>query len=40
MIAAESAGRAMVRVMDTLDPGERLALVLHDVFAMPFDEMA
>jgi RNA polymerase sigma factor (sigma-70 family) len=39
-ITAESVGRAMERMMDTLDPDERLALVLHDVFAVPFDEIA
>jgi DNA-directed RNA polymerase specialized sigma24 family protein len=27
-------------VLDTLDPAERLAFVLHDMFGMPFDELA
>ena len=39
-VLAESVGRAMLIVLDTLTPAERLAFVLHDMFAMPFDEIA
>ncbi|MEU8234651.1 sigma factor-like helix-turn-helix DNA-binding protein [Actinoplanes sp. NPDC048967] len=37
---AESVGLALMVVLDTLGPAERLAFVLHDVFAVPFDEIA
>src|SRR5262249_3605555 len=37
---AESVGLALLVVLDTLAPDERLAFVLHDVFAMPFDDIA
>lgn len=37
---ADSVGLALMVVLDTLSPDERLAFVLHDVFAMPFDEIA
>ena len=37
---ADSVGLALLVVLDTLAPDERLAFVLHDVFAMPFDEIA
>ena len=37
---ADSLGIALLVVLDTLTPAERLAFVLHDVFAMPFDEIA
>ena len=37
---ADSVGLALLIVLDTLTPAERLAFVLHDVFAMPFDEIA
>jgi RNA polymerase sigma-70 factor (ECF subfamily) len=37
---ADSIGLALLVVLDTLAPDERLAFVLHDVFAMPFDEIA
>ena len=37
---AESIGPALLVVLDTLSPGERLAFVLHDVFALPFAEVA
>jgi RNA polymerase sigma factor (sigma-70 family) len=37
---AESVGRALLVVLDTLAPAERIALVLHDVFAVPFAEIA
>jgi RNA polymerase sigma-70 factor (ECF subfamily) len=39
-ILADSVGIALLVVLDTLSPGERLAFVLHDVFAMPFAEIA
>lgn len=39
-VLAESVGLAMLIVLDTLDPAERQAFVLHDVFAVPFDEIA
>ena len=39
-ILAESIGLALLVVLDTLAPAERLAFVLHDMFAMPFDEIA
>ena len=37
---AESVGLAMLVVIETLEPAERLAFVLHDMFAVPFDEIA
>lgn len=40
VLLAESVGLALQVVLDTLEPAERLAFVLHDVFAMPFDEIA
>jgi len=36
---ADSVGVALLVVLDTLTPAERLAFVLHDLFAMPFDEI-
>lgn len=39
-LLADSVGLAMMVVLDSLAPAERLAFVLHDVFAMPFDEIA
>ncbi len=39
VILAESVGLALLVVLGTLPPAERLAFVLHDVFAMPFDEI-
>ena len=39
-IAAESVGLALLVVLETLEPAERLAFVLHDVFGMSFDEIA
>lgn len=39
-LLADSVGLALLVVLDTLDPAERLAFVLHDMFAMPFDEIA
>ncbi len=37
---AESVGRAMLVVLDRLGPAERVAFVLHDLFAVPFDQIA
>jgi RNA polymerase sigma factor (sigma-70 family) len=37
---ADSVGLALLVVMDTLAPAERLAFVLHDMFAVPFEEIA
>jgi DNA-directed RNA polymerase specialized sigma24 family protein len=37
---AESVGLARLIVLDTLEPAERLAFVLQDVFGMTFDEIA
>ena len=37
---ADSVGLALIVVLDRLSPPERLAFVLHDVFAMPFEEIA
>lgn len=39
-LMADSVGLAMLVVLETLDPAERLAFVLHDMFAVPFDEIA
>jgi RNA polymerase sigma factor (sigma-70 family) len=39
-ILADSVGLALLVVMHSLTPAERLAFVLHDMFAMPFDEIA
>jgi len=39
-LLANSVGLALLVVLDTLDPAERLAFVLHDMFALPFDEIA
>ncbi|WUH89210.1 sigma-70 family RNA polymerase sigma factor [Streptomyces sp. NBC_00433] len=38
-LLAESVGLALLVVLDTLRPAERLAFVLHDMFAVPFDEI-
>jgi RNA polymerase sigma factor (sigma-70 family) len=38
-LLADSVGRALLVVLDTLTPAERLAFVLHDMFAVPFDEI-
>lgn len=37
---ADSVGAALMIVLDTLTPAERLAFVLHDMFAVPFEEIA
>jgi RNA polymerase sigma-70 factor (ECF subfamily) len=39
-LLADSIGLALLVVLDTLTPAERLAFVLHDMFAVPFDEIA
>ena len=40
VLLAESVGLALQVVLETLEPAERVAFVLHDVFAVPFDEIA
>ena len=40
VILADSVGLALLVVLDTLTPGERLAFVLHDMFQLPFEEIA
>ncbi|HEY6411234.1 MAG TPA: sigma factor, partial [Ktedonobacteraceae bacterium] len=40
VLLADSVGLALFVVLDTLNPAERLAFVLHDLFAVPFDEIA
>ena len=39
-VLADSVGLALLVVLEKLSPAERLAFVLHDLFAMPFDEIA
>jgi RNA polymerase sigma factor (sigma-70 family) len=39
-VLADSVGLALLVVLDTLTPAERLAFVLHDMFGMPFEEIA
>jgi RNA polymerase sigma factor (sigma-70 family) len=39
-LLADSVGLALLVVLDTLPPAERLAFVLHDMFDLPFDEIA
>ncbi len=39
-LLADSVGLALLVVLNTLNPAERLAFVLHDIFAMSFDEIA
>jgi RNA polymerase sigma factor (sigma-70 family) len=39
-VLADSVGLALLVVLGTLSPPERLAFVLHDMFAVPFDEIA
>lgn len=39
-LLADSVGLALLVVLDTLSPAERLAFVLHDMFDLPFDEIA
>lgn len=38
-VLADSVGIALLVVLDTLSPAERLAFVLHDVFAVPFEQV-
>lgn len=40
LILADSVGLALLVVLDKLEPAERLAFVLHDLFGTPFDEIA
>ncbi|MEV0254226.1 sigma-70 family RNA polymerase sigma factor [Streptomyces sp. NPDC050732] len=40
VLLADSVGLALLVVLDTLAPAERLAFVLHDMFAVPFDDIA
>jgi RNA polymerase sigma-70 factor (ECF subfamily) len=40
VVLAETVGAALMVVLDLLAPAERVAFVLHDVFAVPFDEIA
>ena len=39
-LLADSVGLAMLVVLDTLEPAERVAFVLHDMFDLPFDQIA
>ena len=39
-LLADSVGLALLVVLETLNPAERLAFVLHDMFAVPFEEIA
>ena len=39
-LLADSVGLALLVVLETLNPAERLAFVLHDMFGIPFDEIA
>lgn len=39
-ILGDSLGLALLAVLDSLNPAERVAFVLHDVFAVPFDQVA
>src|SRR5213592_3696960 len=39
-LLGDSVGLALLVVLETLSPAERLAFVLHDMFDMPFDEIA
>jgi RNA polymerase sigma factor (sigma-70 family) len=40
VLLADSVGLALLVVLETLSPPERLAFVLHDMFAVPYDEIA
>ncbi|MBV8195201.1 MAG: sigma-70 family RNA polymerase sigma factor, partial [Candidatus Dormibacteraeota bacterium] len=40
VLLADSVGMALLVVLDSLTPDERLAFVLHDVFGLPFDDIA
>ena len=39
-LLVDEVGRALLVVLETLGPAERIAFVLHDLFAVPFDEIA
>jgi RNA polymerase sigma-70 factor (ECF subfamily) len=39
-LIADSVGLALLVVLETLAPAERIAFVMHDIFAVPFDEIA
>ncbi|MFK0159644.1 RNA polymerase sigma factor SigJ [Streptomyces sp. NPDC090493] len=39
-LEADSVGLALLIVLETLEPAERLAFVLHDLFSVPFDDIA
>lgn len=39
-LVSDAVGLALLVVLDTLNPAERLAFVLHDMFAVPFDQIA
>jgi RNA polymerase sigma factor (sigma-70 family) len=39
-LAADAVGTALLVVLESLQPAERLAFVLHDLFAVPFDDIA
>src|SRR4029434_8988352 len=39
-LLADAVGLALLVVLETLSPPERLAFVLHDIFAVPFEEIA
>ncbi|AKU15081.1 RNA polymerase sigma factor SigJ [Luteipulveratus mongoliensis] len=39
-LLADSVGMALLVVLESLDPAERVAFVLHDMFAVPYDEIA
>lgn len=40
VVLVDSVGRALLVVLERLDPAERIAFVLHDIFAVPFAEIA
>lgn len=40
VVAADAVGAALLVVLETLQPAERLAFVLHDMFAVPFEDIA
>ncbi|MFJ2828046.1 RNA polymerase sigma factor SigJ [Streptomyces sp. NPDC087263] len=40
VLLSDSVGLALLVVLETLEPAERLAFVLHDMFAVPFDDIA
>ena len=40
VLLSDAVGPAMLVVLDTLSPAERVAFVLHDLFALPFDDIA